>query len=169
MADIKEKYVHFVAPAPNVTNYAASNGTQRKLTALPVSIIKKLISQGAQVFEVKEIKDADKKVIGYEDILLTEETAGTDLGGIPVPEDAVVVPDIEDETIAKHAAEWEAHLAKIGQEIKAEQDEKQTVVPTQEDEGGTEGGGDPVLDDEDDKPTVVTGSGDDIVDSEDNE
>lgn len=146
MAEITAKYVHFVAPAPNVTNYAASNGTQRKLTALPVSIIKKLIGQGAQVFEVKEIKDGDTedaKVIGYEDILLTEETASTDLGGIPVPEDAVVVPDIEDETVAKHAAEWEAHLAEIGQEIKKEQDEKQEeFFPEEEDEPTViEGGG----------------------------
>lgn len=142
MADIKEKYVHFVAPAPNVTNYAASNGTQRKLTALPVSIIKKLIGQGAQVFEVKEIKDADKKVIGYEDIPLTKENAGTDLGGIPVPEDAVVVPDIEDETVAKHAAEWEAKLEAIGQEIKKEQDEKQEeFAPDEEEPGVITGGG----------------------------
>ena len=173
MADITAKYVRFVATAPCVTNFMASNGSQRKLTALPVDVIKRLIDQGARVVELKEVKDGtgeDAKVVGYEEVVLDGSNYNKDNGGLPVPDDVIVTVDIDKEVADRHAAEWEAHMTEIGKEIKAEQDEKQKgSSATQEDEGGTEGGGDPVLDEGDDKPPVITGGGDDVVDSEDNE
>lgn len=140
MADITAKYVHFAAPAPCVTNFMASNGTQRKLTALPVDVIKRLIDQGARVAEVKEILDEDDNVVGYEDVVLTEENFDQDNECIAVPEEATVVVDIDKEVADKHAAEAEAKLEAIGEAIKAEQDKKQEeFFPTGVIEGGGEG------------------------------
>jgi hypothetical protein len=140
MADITAKYVRFVAPAPCVTNFMASNGSQRKLTALPVDVIKRLIDQGAKVAEVKEILDEDDNVVGYEDVVLDDSNYNVDNECIAVPEDATVTADIDKEVADKHAAEWEAHMAEIGEAIKKEQDEKQEeFFPTDVVEGGGEG------------------------------
>jgi len=143
MADITAKYVRFQAFAPNVVNGASTVGTQRKLTALPVDVIKRLINQGARVVEIKEIKDGtgeDAKVVGYEEVVLTEENYNTDNGGLEVPDGAIVTVDIDKEVADKHAAEAEAKLEAIGEAIKAEQDKKQEdFFPTGVIEGGGEG------------------------------
>ena len=154
MADITAKYVRFQAFAPNVVNSASTVGTQRKLTALPVDVIKRLIDQGARVVEIKEIKDEEtEEVTGYEEVVLDDSNYNTDNDGLPVPDDAVITADIDKEVADKHAAEWEAHMAEIGKEIKAEQDKKKedffpTVVVEgggQDATGGPEPGSGPII------------------------
>jgi hypothetical protein len=142
MADVKEKFVRIEAPAATVANYISQCGNTHVQVAAPVSIIEKLLKQGAKVVEVKEIKDSQtQEVTGYEEIELTLENYKSDNGGMPVPEGVSIPPDIEDEVAAKHAAEAAARLTEIGKEIKKAQDKKQEeFFPTQTEEGEDEEG-----------------------------
>lgn len=136
---VKNKWVRLDADAPCVENGIACNGKPFKMSALEVTTIKSLIDQGARVYEVKEVKEGTK-VVGYEDVLLTKENYDQDNGCLPVPEGETVTPDLDKQLEEKHAAEWEAHLAKIGQEIKAEQDEMQKeFLPTETEEVEVDG------------------------------
>jgi hypothetical protein len=143
---VENKWVRLDADAPCVENGIACNGKPYKMSALEVTTIKSLIDQGARVYEVKEVKEGTE-VVGYEDVLLTEENYDQDNSCLPVPENETIIPDLDKQLEEKHAAEWEAHLAEIGQEIKAEQDEKQKeFFPTTEIEGEGEGATNPPAD-----------------------
>ena len=152
MADAK--MVRTDTPAGVVTNYIANTGNSYHAYPVSTSLIKKMIDRGVLVYE--QLAEENEK--GETEVLLDSDTySSTTTGAVTVGSDTLIIPDIEQEIINRHAAEYEELLKEKGLAIK----DKQTSISNKflgiEEE--VSGGGEPVTEDPKDNPSTPTVEG----------
>lgn len=114
---VNAKMIRTLAPAGTSINFMSICGNSIFDYPCPVSMIKTMIERGIRVYEQLDTPAED----GSTEVLLTLENYDKDNGGVEVPEDAIIIPDIELEVANTHAEEYAELLVQKGKAIKEKQ------------------------------------------------